>query len=133
MAALSKAFFTPPLPEDEASVKAWHAAQRAQGGARGLSEEELQSKGESFWRRRCRVSTRPAAEMVAELDKVMETFSQPGGPGFDRATSLVVTTGDTQQVHENVKQLVEAGHVCGEYWVLFGSTIFNKIWKIRGT
>ncbi len=114
MGALSSAFFTEALAVDVEDVKKWHAAQRACGNARGLSNDELEAKKSQYWRRRCRVSTRPEGEMVAELDRVVEEFSRPDGPGFDRSTSVIIITDGTLKVHDSVKKLVMQGHVCGK-------------------
>lgn len=114
VSALSNAFFTPPNPEDVANVRRWHAEQVAKGNGRGLSEQELDAKPPSFWRNRCRVTTREAGDMIAHLNGVMQDFSRPDGPGLDLTTGSIVTTGATAQVHQNVIKLVLDSHVCGE-------------------
>lgn len=114
MSALSNAFFTPPNPEDKANVQSWHAEQRAKGNGRGLTQQELDAKPDSYWRRHCRVATRGAGDMIAQLEAVMQEFSRPDGPGFDRTLGCIVTTDATSRVHQSVIKLVEGGHVCGE-------------------
>lgn len=108
MRDLSKAIFAL-VPGDADAVRQHHAQSQ---GHHTLTPEELQEKGSKYLAAHCRRLVRPAAELLAELQKLMDKYRDAHDP--DLGNQQLFHALYTDQVNKAVLDLINSGSFCGE-------------------
>lgn len=91
------------------AVRQHHAQSQ---GHHTLTPEELQQKGAKYWAAHCRRLVRPAAELLAELQKLMDKYRDARDP--DLGNQQLFHALYTDQVYKAVLDLINSGSFCGE-------------------
>ena len=109
MGDLSKAVFKAVL-EDREAVENFHSGSSRQA----MGAEQLQQKGEAYWRSKMRRMIRNSDDLKDQLQQLLAKYAEGQSAAFDPSTGKYLLTEYTQQVLEAVFELIDKGSFCGK-------------------